>query len=72
MDSPLHACVEKYIAALRSRLAQTRRNFYMHPELSGEEQRAAQVIANRLRQPDGYAQLAAFSHATLIAGAFAL
>jgi metal-dependent amidase/aminoacylase/carboxypeptidase family protein len=35
---------------LRSQLVKLRRDFYMHPELSGEEQRTAQVIAGRLRE----------------------
>jgi metal-dependent amidase/aminoacylase/carboxypeptidase family protein len=50
MQSPLYARAEKYIAALHSQLVKTRRDFYMHPELSGEEQRTAQVIADRLRE----------------------
>ncbi len=35
---------------LRRSLSETRRNFYMHPELSGEEKRTAHIIANRLRK----------------------
>ncbi len=35
---------------LRRSLSETRRDFYMHPELSGEEQRTARVIAARLRK----------------------
>lgn len=38
------------MAALRPQLVQMRRDFAMHPELSGEEQRTAQVIAGRLRE----------------------
>jgi len=34
---------------LRPQLVRTRRDFAMHPELSGEEQRTAQVVADRLR-----------------------
>jgi len=50
MQSPLYVRAEEYIAALRSQLVKTRRDFCMHPELSGEEQRTAQVIAARLRE----------------------
>jgi len=50
MQSPLYACAEKYIDALRPHLVKMRRDFYMHPELSGEEQRTAQVTAGRLRE----------------------
>lgn len=38
------------MAALHPQLVRMRRDFYMHPELSGEEQRTAQVIAERLRE----------------------
>ncbi|MFN2286416.1 MAG: M20 family metallopeptidase [Anaerolineae bacterium] len=37
------------IAMLHPQLVKMRRDFYMHPELSGEEQRTARVIADRLR-----------------------
>lgn len=50
MIFPLYARVAEHIAALRPKLVQTRRDFYMHPELSGEEERTAQVIADRLRE----------------------
>lgn len=36
------------MTALRPQLVRARRDFTMHPELSGEEQRTAQVIADRL------------------------
>ena len=35
--------------ALRSELSATRRDFHMHPELSGQEQRTAGMVADRLR-----------------------
>ena len=35
--------------ALRRQLIATRRDFYMHPELSGEEERTSRVVAERLR-----------------------
>jgi metal-dependent amidase/aminoacylase/carboxypeptidase family protein len=50
MHSLLYARAEEHIVALRPQLVKTRRDFYMHPELSGEEQRTAQVIADRLRE----------------------
>ncbi len=50
MQSALDTRAQESIAALRSQLVKTRRDFYMHPELSGEEQRTAQVIADRLRE----------------------
>ncbi|MBN2394462.1 MAG: amidohydrolase [Anaerolineae bacterium] len=49
MQSPLYMRAEEYSAVLRPRLVKLRRDFYMHPELSGEEQRTAQVVADRLR-----------------------
>jgi len=50
MRSTLYAQVKDHIAALRPQLVKMRRDFCMHPELSGEEQRTAQVIATRLRE----------------------
>ncbi len=50
MPSPYNDTVFQYAAALRRRLVETRRNFAMHPELSGEEKRTARVIAARLRK----------------------
>lgn len=49
MNHPLYALVAEKTAALREKLVATRRDFYMHPELSGEEGRTARVIAARLR-----------------------
>jgi metal-dependent amidase/aminoacylase/carboxypeptidase family protein len=50
MQPSLYTRVQTSIIALRPQLVKTRRDFYMHPELSGEEQRTAQVIAGRLRE----------------------
>ncbi len=52
MQTPLYARAEEHIAALRLQLVKTRRDFCMYPELSGEEQRTARVIAARLRELD--------------------
>lgn len=35
---------------MRDELIKTRRDFYMHPELSGEEQRTAGIVAEKLRE----------------------
>jgi metal-dependent amidase/aminoacylase/carboxypeptidase family protein len=35
---------------LRNELSATRRDFHMHPELSGQEQRTAGIVADRLRE----------------------
>jgi metal-dependent amidase/aminoacylase/carboxypeptidase family protein len=48
MQSSLYTHAQDSIAVLRPQLVKMRRDFYMHPELSGEEQRTAQVIADRL------------------------
>jgi len=40
------------VARLRPRMVATRRDFHKHPELSGEEMRTAQVVAERLRALD--------------------
>ncbi len=50
MQSPCDDAVFQHIEVLRRQLVETRRNFYMHPELSGEEKRTARVVAARLRQ----------------------
>lgn len=50
MQLPVYARAEEFIAVLRPQLVTMRRDFCMHPELSGEEQRTAQVIAGRLRE----------------------
>ena len=50
MYPPLYVRAAEHIAALHPQLVQMRRDFYMHPELSAEEQRTAQVIAARLRE----------------------
>jgi amidohydrolase len=62
MQSPLYACAEKYVDALRPQLVKLRRDFYTHPELSGEEQRTAQVIAARLRELDLIVQTGVGGH----------
>lgn len=36
--------------ALRDELSATRRDFHMHPELSGQEQRTAGIVAEKLRE----------------------
>ena len=35
---------------LRNELSATRRDFHMHPELSGQEQRTAGIVADKLRE----------------------
>ncbi len=50
MISPLYARAVEHMTALRPQLVRTRRDFHMHPELSGEEERTAQVITDRLRE----------------------
>jgi metal-dependent amidase/aminoacylase/carboxypeptidase family protein len=35
---------------LRHELSATRRDFHMHPELSGQEQRTAGIVADKLRE----------------------
>ena len=50
MQSPCDDAVFQHIEVLRRQLVETRRNFYMHPELSGEEKRTARVVAARLRK----------------------
>ena len=50
MQSPRYALVFQHAEALRHQLVETRRNLYMHPELSGEEKRTARVVATRLRK----------------------
>ncbi len=50
MQSSLYACVKDHVEVLHRRLIKTRRNFTMHPELSGEEKRTARVVAARLRK----------------------
>ena len=49
MQSSLYTRIQDSIAMLHPQLVKMRRDFYMHPELSGEEQRTARVIADRLR-----------------------
>lgn len=48
-DQDTSALVAEKALALRERLIATRRDFYMHPELSNEEARTAKVVAARLR-----------------------
>ena len=42
--------LEKHVEVLRDRLIETRRDFHMHPELSGEEERTAGIVASRLKE----------------------
>ncbi len=50
MPSPCYEVVFQHVEVLRRSLIETRRNFAMHPELSGEEKWTARVVANRLRK----------------------
>ena len=42
--------ISELTEALRSKLVETRRDIYMHPELSGQEERTAGVVAKRLQE----------------------
>ncbi|HOU13588.1 MAG TPA: M20 family metallopeptidase [Anaerolineae bacterium] len=50
MQPPRDEAVFQHIEVLRHQLVELRRNFYMHPELSGEEKRTARIVAARLRK----------------------
>ncbi len=41
--------IEQLAESLRDKLVETRRDFHMHPELSGEEERTAGIVAQQLR-----------------------
>lgn len=42
--------LDEHAEALQDKLIETRRDFHMHPELSGEEERTAGIVADRLRE----------------------
>src|SRR5262245_53099554 len=43
------AQVARAAEGLRLKLSETRRDFHMHPELSGHEERTARIVTERLR-----------------------
>ena len=42
--------LHSWLRNLRNGLSATRRDFHMHPELSGQEQRTADIVADKLRE----------------------
>ena len=47
-DAPLHAAIEKAVAALEPQVVAWRRDFHANPELSNREFRTARIVAEHL------------------------
>ena len=52
MDIQLTLTLDESAESLRNNLIETRRDFHMHPELSGQEERTAAIVAERLKDLD--------------------
>ena len=42
--------LDEQVEAFKDKLIETRRDFHMYPELSGEEERTASIVADRLKE----------------------
>ena len=48
IDAPLHAAIEKAVAALEPQVVAWRRDFHANPELSNREFRTSRIVADHL------------------------